>query len=80
MIARAIWVSRSEYFNLLNMTETKITDQAYCQKRMGYDVPCSKAITTADGNAQGGLGMVVRDRPQGWSIESTRFHWENVVI
>ena len=32
-----------------------------------------------DSNAQGGLGMIVQDRPQIWSKESTHFHGLNVV-
>ena len=27
-------------FNLMVMTETKVTNKAYCQNRMGYDVVC----------------------------------------
>ena len=46
---------------------------------MGYNMVCSQAITTADGNTQGGVGVVVQDQLQGWSIESMRFQGTNVV-
>ena len=37
------------------------------------------AIMAAADGAQGGVGLVVRDRPQGWSIELMRFHRPTVV-
>ena len=37
-------------------------------------------ITTEDGDAQVGVGMVIWDRPRDWSIEMARFHRPNVVI
>ena len=46
---------------------------------MGYNAVCSRAITTAAGNARGGVGLVIRDQPQGCSIDSMRFHKPNVV-
>ena len=57
---QAIRVERIGGFNLMIMTENKITDQVYCRNRMVYMEVCSKAITTADGNAQGGVGMIIR--------------------
>ena len=33
----------------------------------------------ADGNVHGGLYMIICNRPQGWSIEETRFHGPNVM-
>ena len=32
------------------------------------------------GGAQGGVGLIVWERPQGWSIESMRFHGMKMVI
>ena len=37
-------------------------------------------ITMEAGVTQGGVGVVVCDRPHGWSLESTRFCAPNVVI
>ena len=47
---------------------------------MRSNVVYSQKITTAAVDAQGGVGLVVRDRPQGWSKESTRFHGPIMVI
>ena len=52
-------------FDLMILTETKISDQTYCCNRLGYDVVCSPMIAKADGGAQGGVGPVVWNRPQG---------------
>ena len=62
------------------LTETKITDHYYFHNRLGYNVVCFPAITTTTGGVQEGVGLVVQDRPQGWSIESTPFHRPKVVI
>ena len=40
---------------------------------------CSAAIPSSDGGAQGGVGLVIRERPNGWGIESTCLHGLNVV-
>ena len=61
------------------LTETNITDQAYCCNILGYHVVCFLVITTASGGAQGGVGLVFQDRPQVCSLESTRFHGKNLV-
>ena len=34
---------------------------------------------TADGGAQEGIGLVIRDRMEVWDIDSTQFHGPNVV-
>ena len=61
------------------LTDTKITNRAYCQSRMEHDVVCLlMSMTVADG-MQGGVCLVVQDQPQGWSIDVARFHGTNVV-
>ena len=37
-------------------------------------------VVTTPGGSQGGVGLVVRESPEGWSVESTCFHGPNVVI
>ena len=64
-ITQAIWAARIGGFNLMSLTDTKITDQSYCQKSMGYNMVCLKEITTEEGNAQEGVEMIVWDQPQG---------------
>ena len=61
------------------MMDTNITDQAYLRNSVGYNVVCLQETTTADGGAKGGVSMIIWDRPQGCSIESTCFHRPNVV-
>ena len=55
-------------FYLMILMDTKITDQAYCRNRLGYDVVCSPEIMTATGGAQGVVGLFFLDQPQGWII------------
>ena len=40
---------------------------------------CSLITTTASGGVQGEVVLVIRDRPQGCSVESIRFHGPNMV-
>ena len=79
-LTQAIQVECIGGFDLIIFTETKINDQDYCLNIMVYYVMCLQDITMAAGNVQGGVGLVVRDQPQGWSIESTHFQGMNVVI
>ena len=66
-------------FNLMVLTETKFSYQAYFHYRMGYNVVCSPAIAKESGGAQGGVRLAVRDQPKGFSVESALFHGPNVV-
>ena len=61
------------------LTETNTPDEDYCHNRPVYRIVCSQAVGTVAGGVQGGVGLVMRERPEGWSIESTRFHGTNVV-
>ena len=61
-------------FDLMFLTETNIIDQSYCRNILGCNVVCLSKIKMEAVIAQGGLGLIVRGLPQGWSIESTRFH------
>ena len=67
-IAHAIWAACIGGFGLMILMKTKITDQYYCCNSMGYDILCSQAIAVVEGNAQGVVGKVIMDRPQGWII------------
>ena len=80
VIVQAIWAARIGSFDLMILTETKITNKAYCRNRMGYDVVCSKDITTVDGDAQGRVVMIVREQLQGCIIELMQFHGPNMLI
>ena len=37
-VTQAIWAVQVGRFDVMLMTDTKITDQAYCCNRLGYDV------------------------------------------
>ena len=79
-IAQAIRAARIGGFDLMILTENNITKKAYCCNMTGYYMVCSQEITTGDCDAQGGVGMLVSDQTQVWSIELTCFHGMNVVI
>ena len=66
-------------FDLVVLTDTKVTDKVYCHKSMGCDVVFSPYTTIESDIFQGGVGLVFRDRSKGWSIKSTLFHGPNVV-
>ena len=61
------------------LTETKIQTKAYNHNQLGYNVTCLVARISSAGGAQGSVGLVTREQPDEWGIESTRFHGPNVV-
>ena len=61
------------------LTETNITDQAYFQNRMRYNMVLLQAIMMAGGEVQELMGLVIYDQPQVYSIDLTRFHKQNLV-
>ena len=79
-LAQAIQEVHISGFNLMILTYTKVTYQAYCYNIMGYNVVCLLVITMDSGGAQGGVSLVVQDQPKGWIVESVQFHGPNVVI
>ena len=62
------------------LTETKIRSEAYSHNHLGYDVTCLTARLSSAWGDQGGMGLVTRERPVGWGVESMRYHGPNVVI
>ena len=60
--------------------EKKIPDVVYFKTQLWYDVVFSRVATTVAGGSQGGVGLVLWERPEGWGIYSTCFHGPNVVI
>ena len=51
------------------LTETKIPMASYCPNRLGYNIFCLSARPASAGEVQGGVGLVLRDRPMGCSLE-----------
>ena len=67
-------------FDLMILTKTNITKQAYCYNELRYDVLFLQEITAASVNVQRVVDLVLWGQNQGWSIESTHFHRPNLVI
>ena len=67
-------------FDVMLLIETKIQVEEYSQNRMGFDVIFSAALPYSASGSQGGVGLVLRDRTNGWGIKSTLFHGLNLVI
>ena len=66
-------------YDVMLLIETKSLDALYCMNRLGYGVLCSVMTSTAAGGDQGGVGLVKRERPEEWDIDSTLLHRPNVV-
>ena len=73
-LAMAIREFQQGNYDIVIATETKITDEVYTKHTLGYEVTCSKALPH-----QGGVALITRAQPEGWNIESTRFHGPNVL-
>ena len=67
------------FLDVILLSETKIQTEAYYHNCLGYYVKFSKASPYNSGGGQGSTGLVTRERPEGWGIESMRFHRPNVV-
>ena len=52
-------------YYLVILTEMNIKDSVYCQNHLGYDIVCSQLVLTADGGAQGGVDLFMREWPEG---------------
>ena len=70
---------RLSRFKLVVLIETKIYIVEYFCNWFGYKILCYPACPDSAGRAQGGVGLVSRDWPMGWSLESTRFQVPKVV-
>ena len=78
-LAQSIWGVRLSIFDGMLLTDTNITSEAYFHNWLGYDMVCFPAISKTTGGVQGVVGLVVRERPQGWSLDLTRLHRPNLV-
>ena len=63
-LTQAIRAVHIRGLDLIILTETKITDWEYCHSRLGYNTAYLSAITADAGREQGGVGLVVQDRPK----------------
>ena len=65
-------------FDVMLLTKTKIQSEAYSHNRLGYGMTCSTACPSSSGRAQGDIGLVMREWPVGWGVESRHYHGPNM--
>ena len=66
-------------FYVMLLVETKIQTEEYFHNQLGHGVTCLEVLPPSAGEAQSGVDMVTRERPDRWGIESMRFHRPNMV-
>ena len=54
------------------LTETKIQSEANSQNQLGYHMTCSASRPSRAGGSQGGVGMLKRERTNGYGIPAHR--------
>ena len=57
---------KTRNYNLMLLTDKKISYEEYCYKCLGYDTVCSQAVGTMTRGAQWGLELVIRKRTERW--------------
>ena len=67
-IAQAVQSDKLGGFNLMFLTETKISTTVYFRNRLGYNIFCSTDRPASAGGSQGGMNLVLQYRPTGWII------------
>ena len=77
-LAQSIQTVERGGFDEMLITKTKIQLEAYSHDRLSYNMICLAARPSSYGGAQGDIGLMKRERPVGWGIESTRYHGPNV--
>ena len=78
-LVQAIRAVEPRGVDVVLMTDKKIQTEANSHNQIGYEVTFSAACPSSAGGAQVGVGLLTRERPNGWGIESMRFHGPNVV-
>ena len=66
-------------FDVMLLTEMKIQLKKYSHNQLGYAITWSAARPSSARGSRGGVGLVTRERPVEWGIESTYYHSPNVV-
>ena len=56
---QSIWAVQLIRYDVMMLTETKISDEAYCHTWLGCDMVCFLASATSARGAQGGVVLVV---------------------
>ena len=78
-MVQTIWAVECRGFGTMMLTKTKIQSEANSHNRLGYNVTCLTARPSSAGGDQVGVGLVTRESPVGWGVESTCYHGPNVV-
>ena len=65
-LPKAIRAVQLGNYNLMLILETNIPDEGYCHKRLGCNTVYTQAVA---GGAQGGVGLVVKERLEGQSVK-----------
>ena len=68
-LAQAIWAVELWRFDVMLLTETNIHSKACSHNQLSCNVTCLAARPSSVGEAQGGVGLVTREWPDGWGIE-----------
>ena len=58
-LTQDIWVVQLVNYNVMILTETNISDETYCQNRIGYKVVCLPMTATAARVTQGRVVLIV---------------------
>ena len=78
-MAQAIWKVDHRVFDVMLLTKMNISTTAYCWIRIGYNMTFLAARPSRTRGFQGSVGMVTREWPVRWGIESMCSHGPNVV-
>ena len=78
-LEQAIQTVERGFFDIMLLTKTKIQSETYSHNRLVYDVNCLTVRLSSSRGSQGGVELVMRERPVGWGIESMHYHGTNVV-
>ena len=76
---QAIQAVECRVFYMMLLTNTKIYMTVYFQNWLRYKVTFLTVQLSSDGGFQGGVKIVMSERPVGWEIESTYYHRSKVV-
>ena len=69
-----------DFFDMMLLIEMIIKSEDYSNNCLGYGMTCLMARPSIVGGSQGGIGLVTKERPVGWGIESMRYHGPNVEV
>ena len=68
-LPQSFWDMHLSSYDLILLTEKNITEVAYYHNHMGHNGVCSQLVFPMVRGAQGGVGLVVRELPEGWGIK-----------